>query len=93
MDLFFFLSHHKYERCNQVISFITNFLPLYSHKSRVKGFLRLKMAYMPKNGGQDEENSEQRDDMEVSCRAAGFDLFSSPKTILMFHLRLYNLRK
>ncbi|XP_036017208.1 E3 ubiquitin-protein ligase NEDD4-like isoform X5 [Mus musculus] len=35
-----------------------------SHKSRVKGFLRLKMAYMPKNGGQDEENSEQRDDME-----------------------------
>ncbi|XP_058532778.1 E3 ubiquitin-protein ligase NEDD4-like isoform X2 [Ochotona princeps] len=35
-----------------------------SHKSRVKGFLRLKMAYMPKNGGQDEENSEPRDDME-----------------------------
>uniref|UniRef100_A0A8C9DUL4 E3 ubiquitin-protein ligase n=1 Tax=Prolemur simus TaxID=1328070 RepID=A0A8C9DUL4_PROSS len=35
-----------------------------SHKSRVKGFLRLKMAYMPKNGGQDEESSEQRDDME-----------------------------
>ncbi|XP_036275348.1 E3 ubiquitin-protein ligase NEDD4-like isoform X19 [Pipistrellus kuhlii] len=35
-----------------------------SHKSRVKGFLRLKMAYMPKNGGQDEENSEQREDME-----------------------------
>uniref|UniRef100_A0A8I5TSF0 E3 ubiquitin-protein ligase n=1 Tax=Pongo abelii TaxID=9601 RepID=A0A8I5TSF0_PONAB len=35
-----------------------------SHKSRVKGFLRLKMAYMPKNGGQEEENSEQRDDME-----------------------------
>uniref|UniRef100_A0A2K5J721 E3 ubiquitin-protein ligase NEDD4-like n=1 Tax=Colobus angolensis palliatus TaxID=336983 RepID=A0A2K5J721_COLAP len=34
------------------------------HKSRVKGFLRLKMAYMPKNGGQDEENSDQRDDME-----------------------------
>ncbi|XP_074211385.1 E3 ubiquitin-protein ligase NEDD4-like isoform X9 [Camelus bactrianus] len=35
-----------------------------SHKSRVKGFLRLKMAYMPKNGGQDEESSEQRDEME-----------------------------
>ncbi|XP_036730791.1 E3 ubiquitin-protein ligase NEDD4-like isoform X6 [Balaenoptera musculus] len=35
-----------------------------SHKSRVKGFLRLKMAYMPKNGGQDEENSEPRDEME-----------------------------
>nr|KAF6471951.1 NEDD4 like E3 ubiquitin protein ligase [Molossus molossus] len=35
-----------------------------SHKSRVKGFLRLKMAYMPKNGGQDEDSGEQRDDME-----------------------------
>ncbi|XP_045152069.1 E3 ubiquitin-protein ligase NEDD4-like isoform X2 [Echinops telfairi] len=35
-----------------------------SHKSRVKGFLRLKMAYLPKNGGQDEEGSGQRDDME-----------------------------
>lgn len=29
------------------------------------------MAYMPKNGGQDEENSEQRDDMEVGETAAG----------------------
>ncbi|XP_060028318.1 E3 ubiquitin-protein ligase NEDD4-like [Erinaceus europaeus] len=35
-----------------------------SHKSRVKGFLRLKMAYMPKNGGQDDDSGEQRDDME-----------------------------
>lgn len=77
----FFKSHHKYERCNQVMSFITNSLPLRSHKSRVKGFLRLKMAYMPKNGGQDEENSEQRDDMEVSCRAAGLPLFSLPKIV------------
>nr|XP_014350264.1 PREDICTED: E3 ubiquitin-protein ligase NEDD4-like isoform X4 [Latimeria chalumnae] len=35
-----------------------------SHKSRVKGFLRLKMAYLPKNGGQEEENGEQREDSE-----------------------------
>ncbi|XP_026571156.1 E3 ubiquitin-protein ligase NEDD4-like isoform X3 [Pseudonaja textilis] len=34
-----------------------------SHKSRVKGFLRLKMAYMPKNGGQ-EDDSDQREDSE-----------------------------
>nr|XP_056703889.1 E3 ubiquitin-protein ligase NEDD4-like isoform X5 [Euleptes europaea] len=34
-----------------------------SHKSRVKGFLRLKMAYMPKNGGQDEDG-DQREDSE-----------------------------
>lgn len=43
------------------------------------------MAYMPKNGGQDEENSEQRDEMEVSYRASGRGLFSLPKSILMFH--------
>ncbi|XP_063997849.1 E3 ubiquitin-protein ligase NEDD4-like isoform X5 [Pogoniulus pusillus] len=35
-----------------------------SHKSRVKGFLRLKMAYMPKNGGHEDEGGEQRDDSE-----------------------------
>ncbi|XP_063815624.1 E3 ubiquitin-protein ligase NEDD4-like isoform X9 [Pseudophryne corroboree] len=35
-----------------------------SHKSRVKGFLRLKMAYLPKNGGQEEETSEQREEAE-----------------------------
>ncbi|XP_035246187.1 E3 ubiquitin-protein ligase NEDD4-like isoform X2 [Anguilla anguilla] len=35
-----------------------------SHKSRVKGYLRLKMAYLPKNGGQEEENSEARDEAE-----------------------------
>ncbi|XP_068107384.1 E3 ubiquitin-protein ligase NEDD4-like isoform X10 [Hyperolius riggenbachi] len=35
-----------------------------SHKSRVKGFLRLKMAYLPKNGGQEEETQEQREEAE-----------------------------
>uniref|UniRef100_A0A4W3I3K7 HECT-type E3 ubiquitin transferase n=1 Tax=Callorhinchus milii TaxID=7868 RepID=A0A4W3I3K7_CALMI len=35
-----------------------------SHKSRVKGFLRLKMAYLPKNGGQEEETPEQREESE-----------------------------
>ncbi|XP_032070461.1 E3 ubiquitin-protein ligase NEDD4-like isoform X3 [Thamnophis elegans] len=34
-----------------------------SQKSRVKGFLRLKMAYMPKNGGQEDDN-DQREDSE-----------------------------
>lgn len=85
-------SLHKYERCNQVVSFITISLPLCSHKSRVKGFLRLKMAYMPKNGGQDEENSEQRDDMEVSCRTASLGLLSLPRIIIIFYLRLCDLR-
>ncbi|XP_076139894.1 E3 ubiquitin-protein ligase NEDD4-like isoform X15 [Alosa pseudoharengus] len=35
-----------------------------SHKSRVKGYLRLKMAYLPKNGGQEEENNEMREEAE-----------------------------
>ncbi|XP_041914437.1 E3 ubiquitin-protein ligase NEDD4-like isoform X20 [Alosa sapidissima] len=34
------------------------------HKSRVKGYLRLKMAYLPKNGGQEEENNEMREEAE-----------------------------
>uniref|UniRef100_A0A8C2ATE0 E3 ubiquitin-protein ligase NEDD4-like n=1 Tax=Cyprinus carpio TaxID=7962 RepID=A0A8C2ATE0_CYPCA len=33
-----------------------------SHKSRVKGYLRLKMAYLPKNGGHEEESSEMREE-------------------------------
>ncbi|XP_016381883.1 E3 ubiquitin-protein ligase NEDD4-like [Sinocyclocheilus rhinocerous] len=35
-----------------------------SHKSRVKGCLRLKMAYLPKNGGHEEESSEMREEAE-----------------------------
>ncbi|XP_055521166.1 E3 ubiquitin-protein ligase NEDD4-like isoform X3 [Leucoraja erinacea] len=35
-----------------------------SHKSRVKGFLRLKMAYLPRNGGQEEDTPEQREESE-----------------------------
>ncbi|KAK2094304.1 neural precursor cell expressed, developmentally down-regulated [Saguinus oedipus] len=66
-----------------------------SHKSRVKGFLRLKMAYMPKNGGQDEENSDQRDDMEKNPApeipfwnepARGMSLFSCWTELPIFAL-------
>ncbi len=39
---------------------------LCSHKSRVKGYLRLKMAYLPKNGGHEEESSETREEAEVN---------------------------
>ncbi|MCI4387007.1 hypothetical protein PGIGA_G00069270 [Pangasianodon gigas] len=35
-----------------------------SHKSRVKGYLRLKMAYLPKNGAQEEESGEMREEAE-----------------------------
>ncbi|CAN9504289.1 unnamed protein product [Ophioblennius macclurei] len=36
-----------------------------SHKSRVKGYLRLKMAYLPKQGGHEEEAGEMREEAEV----------------------------
>ncbi|XP_076027893.1 E3 ubiquitin-protein ligase NEDD4-like isoform X2 [Genypterus blacodes] len=36
-----------------------------SHKSRVKGYLRLKMAYLPKQGGNEEEAGEMREEAEA----------------------------
>lgn len=38
-----------------------------SHKSRVKGHLRLKMTYLPKNNGSEEEQPEQVEEADVSC--------------------------
>ncbi|XP_031701821.1 E3 ubiquitin-protein ligase NEDD4-like isoform X3 [Anarrhichthys ocellatus] len=35
-----------------------------SHKSRVKGHLRLKMTYLPKNPGSEEETAEQTEDVD-----------------------------
>nr|XP_034986829.1 E3 ubiquitin-protein ligase NEDD4 isoform X2 [Zootoca vivipara] len=35
-----------------------------SHKSRVKGHLRLKMTYIPKNNGSEEDGTEQAEELE-----------------------------
>ncbi|XP_032273373.1 E3 ubiquitin-protein ligase NEDD4 isoform X3 [Phoca vitulina] len=35
-----------------------------SHKSRVKGYLRLKMTYLPKTSGSEEGNTEQAEELE-----------------------------
>ncbi|XP_012865488.1 PREDICTED: E3 ubiquitin-protein ligase NEDD4 [Dipodomys ordii] len=35
-----------------------------SHKSRVKGYLRLKMTYLPKTCGSEEDNAEQAEELE-----------------------------
>ncbi|XP_036158133.1 E3 ubiquitin-protein ligase NEDD4 isoform X2 [Myotis myotis] len=35
-----------------------------SHKSRVKGYLRLKMTYLPKTSGSEEDNEEQVEELE-----------------------------
>uniref|UniRef100_A0A672ZAB0 E3 ubiquitin-protein ligase n=1 Tax=Sphaeramia orbicularis TaxID=375764 RepID=A0A672ZAB0_9TELE len=39
-----------------------------SHKSRVKGHLRLKMTYLPKDSGSDQEPADQTEDTDVSPR-------------------------
>ncbi|KAM3938287.1 E3 ubiquitin-protein ligase NEDD4-like isoform 1-T1 [Leptodactylus fuscus] len=49
-----------------------------SHKSRVKGFLRLKMAYLPKNGAQEEETSEQREESEQAWDVVDSNDSTSP---------------
>ncbi|XP_074090713.1 E3 ubiquitin-protein ligase NEDD4 isoform X1 [Macrotis lagotis] len=36
-----------------------------SHKSKVKGYLRLKMTYIPKTNGSEDENTEQAEELEV----------------------------
>lgn len=48
-----------------------------SHKSKVKGNLRLKMSYLPKSSGSEEENAEQGEEIEVGFIA------------LLFYLHLY----
>lgn len=46
-----------------------------SHKSRVKGHLRLKMTYLPKNSGSEEETADQTEDTDVSlANASSHDL-------------------
>ncbi|KAL6082521.1 hypothetical protein STEG23_022831 [Scotinomys teguina] len=35
-----------------------------SHKSRVKGYLRLKMTYLPKNNGSEDESADQAEELE-----------------------------
>uniref|UniRef100_A0A452VG50 E3 ubiquitin-protein ligase n=1 Tax=Ursus maritimus TaxID=29073 RepID=A0A452VG50_URSMA len=45
-------------------SFVNNYFLFYSHKSRVKGYLRLKMTYLPKTSGSEEDNTEQAEELE-----------------------------
>ena len=43
---------------------MNNCFLFHSHKSRVKGYLRLKMTYLPKHGS-DDENADQAEELEV----------------------------
>lgn len=45
-----------------------------SHKSRVKGHLRLKMTYLPKESGSEEDVAEQTEDMDVRPRSSILNL-------------------
>lgn len=50
-----------------------------SHKSRVKGHLRLKMTYLPKNTGSEEETAEQTEDMDPSWEFLEAQDMSGPR--------------
>uniref|UniRef100_A0A8C7YP88 E3 ubiquitin-protein ligase n=1 Tax=Oryzias sinensis TaxID=183150 RepID=A0A8C7YP88_9TELE len=54
-----------------------------SHKSRVKGYLRLKMAYLPKQGGQEEETGEIREESFPGwCLEKSFKVWPRPQQLL-----------
>ncbi|XP_074474586.1 E3 ubiquitin-protein ligase NEDD4 isoform X2 [Sebastes fasciatus] len=50
-----------------------------SHKSRVKGHLRLKMTYLPKNPGSGEETAEQTEDTDPSWEFLEAQDMSGPR--------------
>ncbi|XP_061612593.1 E3 ubiquitin-protein ligase NEDD4-like isoform X3 [Phyllopteryx taeniolatus] len=50
-----------------------------SHKSRVKGHLRLKMTYMPRNGGSDEEPTDQNDNTDPAWEFLESQDMSGPR--------------
>ncbi|MBN3324002.1 NEDD4 ligase, partial [Atractosteus spatula] len=61
-------SHHDYDMENPNIerpfTFKDFLLHPRSHKSRVKGHLRLKMTYLPKSNGSEEDNAEQTEELD-----------------------------
>ncbi|GLD58434.1 E3 ubiquitin-protein ligase NEDD4 isoform X1 [Lates japonicus] len=50
-----------------------------SHKSRVKGHLRLKMTYLPKNSGSEEETADQTEDMDPGWELLEAQDMSGPR--------------
>ncbi|XP_023251484.1 E3 ubiquitin-protein ligase NEDD4 isoform X2 [Seriola lalandi dorsalis] len=50
-----------------------------SHKSRVKGHLRLKMTYLPKNSGSEEETAEQTEDTDPGWELLETQDMSGPR--------------
>ncbi|XP_028258388.1 E3 ubiquitin-protein ligase NEDD4-like isoform X2 [Parambassis ranga] len=50
-----------------------------SHKSRVKGYLRLKMTYLPKNSGSEEETVNQAEDMDPGWELLESQDMSGPR--------------
>uniref|UniRef100_A0A8C5ZP71 E3 ubiquitin-protein ligase n=1 Tax=Marmota marmota marmota TaxID=9994 RepID=A0A8C5ZP71_MARMA len=60
----FLLGHYKNPRMERPYTFKDFVLHPRSHKSRVKGYLRLKMTYLPKTSGSEEDNAEQAEELE-----------------------------
>lgn len=48
-----------------------SFCLLCSHKSRVKGHLRLKMSYLPKNPGSEEEAADHTENVSLTMTFTG----------------------
>uniref|UniRef100_A0A8C3AYR4 E3 ubiquitin-protein ligase n=1 Tax=Cyclopterus lumpus TaxID=8103 RepID=A0A8C3AYR4_CYCLU len=64
--IFFFFSQTENPNTERPYTFKDFLLHPRSHKSRVKGHLRLKMTYLPKNPGSEEETAEQAENIDVS---------------------------
>uniref|UniRef100_A0AAQ5YDI0 E3 ubiquitin-protein ligase n=1 Tax=Amphiprion ocellaris TaxID=80972 RepID=A0AAQ5YDI0_AMPOC len=66
LKTFFFMSFFQTENPNseRPYTFRDFLLHPRSHKSRVKGHLRLKMTFLPKNSGSEEETTDQSEDTD-----------------------------
>uniref|UniRef100_A0A8C3AYD0 E3 ubiquitin-protein ligase n=1 Tax=Cyclopterus lumpus TaxID=8103 RepID=A0A8C3AYD0_CYCLU len=62
--IFFFFSQTENPNTERPYTFKDFLLHPRSHKSRVKGHLRLKMTYLPKNPGSEEETAEQAENID-----------------------------
>uniref|UniRef100_A0A8D0AQX7 E3 ubiquitin-protein ligase n=1 Tax=Sander lucioperca TaxID=283035 RepID=A0A8D0AQX7_SANLU len=62
--LFYFFSQTENPNTERPYTFKDFLLHPRSHKSRVKGHLRLKMTYLPKNPDSEEQTAEQTEDMD-----------------------------
>uniref|UniRef100_A0A671YLQ9 HECT-type E3 ubiquitin transferase n=1 Tax=Sparus aurata TaxID=8175 RepID=A0A671YLQ9_SPAAU len=74
-----FLSQTENPNTERPFTFKDFLLHPRSHKSRVKGHLRLKMTYLPKNPGSEEETADQTEDTDPSWEFLESQDMSGPR--------------